>query len=280
MTDLAGGTCPVEAPGPPAGEAADRVGALYVGEVRHQRLVPRPRSFRYSVVYWLVDLAAVDEALARHPAWGRSRWAPVRWRRADHFGDPDRDLGEEVRDLVAQRTGHRPTGRIVLLTQPRMWGWLFNPISIFYCFDDHDRLDAVVAEVTNTPWKERHCYVVRPDADGRADGIDKRLHVSPFWDMDHRYRFSVAAPGPQLHVGIDNEREGRIVFRAAVDARRLPLDRSSMTRVLLRHPLQTVKVSAAIHWQAARLLLARVPVRRHPSRDPRRRADRCPETAP
>jgi DUF1365 family protein len=157
-----------------------------------------------------------------------------------------------------------------LLAHLRYGGYVFNPVSFYYCYEaDGERLHSIVAEITNTPWKERHAYVLpvgRANASGRALHwtFDKGFHVSPFMAMRRRYDWRFTAPGDDLRVhmrvldGTDTE------FDATLALRRRPLDGAGLARVLLRYPLMTAKVIGAIHWQALRLWLKRVPVHDHP----------------
>jgi len=189
----------------------------------------------------------------------------VRFRRRDYLGDSAKPLHRAVRDLVEDRTGARPEGPIRLLTQPRSFGHCFNPVSFYYCFEPGgERLEALVAEVTNTPWGERHAYVIegkQRDSSVLAGEFDKALHVSPFMGMDHRYETRAAAPAETLSVHIASSRAGDTVFDATLALRRRELTRASIDG---RYALATVRVLALIYGHALGLKLARVPVHRHP----------------
>lgn len=261
--------------------------ALYEGRVEHARRAPRPHRFGYRVGLVYLDLDEVDAVLERAPLWSRSPLAPVRFRRADYLGDPERPLKESVLDLVEERLGRRPDGAVRMLTQLRTWGYVFNPVSFYYAFDANDELEAVVAEITNTPWRERHAYVldtrsarVTNDAEGDADkegrafawSFDKDFHVSPFFPMEQRYAWTFGEPGERLVVRMANtasnenarDRSGEAVFHADLVLRRRELTAASAVLALLRHPLLTFRVHAAIYWQALRLHLKRTPFFVHP----------------
>lgn len=234
--------------------------ALYEGWVAHHRREPATHGFRYRVLFALLDVDDLPQALERHPLWSARRPAPVRFRRSDYLGDPDTPLAEAARDLVAQRTGRRPEGPVRLLTTPRFLGVGFNPVSFYYLYGaDGTRLEAVIAEVTNTPWGERHAYVLVSDGQARGGELRgrfaKRLHVSPFMPMEQSYRLAVAPPDARLRLTITSEQAGRTVFSAGLDLRRRPLSRREMTRAMLVHPPSGVATLARIYWNALRLRL-------------------------
>ena len=195
--------------------------------------------------------------------WSSDRPNVAWFRRADHLGPADVPLATAVRELVLREIGRRPVGPVRLLTHLRYFGYVINPVSFYWCHDRDGAVDAVVAEVHNTPWGERHCYVL----DARGAGPDgtfrvrtrKAMHVSPFLDMDYDYRFRIGAPGDRLSVGIENDRDGTRVFEAS-----LALRRRSLAASLSRHPFQTAEVAVAIYRQAFRLWWKRVPFHAHP----------------
>ncbi len=177
-----------------------------------------------------------------------------------------------MRDVVEDQTGARPEGPIRLLTQLRSFGHCFNPVSFYYCFQPGgERLQALVAEVTNTPWGERHAYVIegkQRDSAVLAGQFDKALHVSPFMGMDHRYEARAAVPAQTLSVHIASRRAGVTVFDATLALRRRELTRRSIVGTATRYPFATVRVLALIYAHALGLKLAGVPVHRHPQAGP------------
>jgi DUF1365 family protein len=220
---------------------------IYTGTLRHRRFAERHTEFTHRVALAYVDL---DE-----PAPGGRL---VRFERADYLGDPRQPLPDAVRDLVEERTGERPEGPIRLLTQLRSFGHCFNPVSFYYCFGG-ERLDSVVADVTNTPWGERHAYVVQRAGSGSVlkGDSEKVLHVSPFMGMDHRYEWRVADPGETLSVHIESKRDGALAFDATLSMRRRPFSPRALV-------LGNARVLALIYGHALGLRLRGVGVHPHP----------------
>ena len=135
--------------------------ALYTGRLRHRRFAPRAHQFSYRLFMMYVDLAELDEIFRGRWLWSARRPALAWLRRADYIGDPARSIDTVVRDRIAAQTGTRPAGPIRMLTHLRYFGIGFNPVTFYYCFDAADtRVEAIVAEITNTPWNERHAYVL------------------------------------------------------------------------------------------------------------------------
>lgn len=248
----------------------DRVwhSALYTGVVGHQRFQPRHHAFQYRVFMAYIDLAELP-GLFRGTLFWSTRPALAWFRRRDYLGDPSIPLDQAVRDCVEQQTGERPDGAIRLLTNLRYFGFLINPISCYYCFDRQERLRWIVAEVTNTPWKERTPYVIPCDPETRVQRhrFDKTLHVSPFMPMDMQYAWRSTTPGERLTLHLKNLREGREEFNATLRLERRPATASNLNRMLLSYPVMTMKVGLGIYWQALRLFLKRVPLHRHPPRN-------------
>ena len=236
--------------------------ALYRGRIAHRRHVPVEHAFSYPIAMLYLDLGELDAVFAQHPLWSASHAAPGRFRRGDQLGDPAVPLADGVRDAVAGQGYRRPEGPVRLLTMPRTYGRIFNPVSFYYCFDDAgDTVESVLADVSNTPWGERHVYVMEPS----GGGSDKQFHVSPFMGMDHRYSWRLTAPGDTLAVGIASDREAERVFDARLTLSRRPLDRRALTSLLLRPPAAQVTLSR-IYAQALRLKLKGAPYHPHPDR--------------
>lgn len=244
--------------------------AVYEGVVRHRRHGDCPHAFRYRIAQLYLDLDEIDQVFTRRWLWSSRRRNLAEFRRSDYLAPHDKPLAETVRERVAAVTGHRPTGSIRLLTHLRYAGYVFNPVSFYYGFrPDGGELEFVLAEITNTPWRERHAYVLPVDsATRRGRALDwsfaKAFHVSPFQAMDGDYRWRFTTPGEDLHVHMDLYRQGQRVFDASLGLRRRTLDGAALARVLCRYPLMTAQVIGAIHWQALRLWLKRAAFHSHP----------------
>ena len=238
---------------------------IYEGSVVHRRRAPSPHAFTYPVAMPLLDLGELEEVFACHPLWSMERANAVSFRRADFLGDPTVPLDTAVRDLVESRIGRRPLGPIRMLAHLRTWGWLFNPIAFYFCMDrSGEGVETVVAQVTNTPWHERHAYVL--DGGEGEHRFPKKLHVSPFFGMDQHYRLRVRDTNGDLVVHLSNVEKGMVVFDATLTLRRREISRAALGRLLWRFPLLTVRVSTGIYWQAFRLWLKKTPVHPHPHR--------------
>jgi DUF1365 family protein len=243
---------------------------VYTGTVRHRRLKPVGNAFRYSLFMLYLDLDELPRVFDGRWLWSSNRPALAWFRRADYLGDPDAPLDQSVRDLVERRTRKRPAGPIRLLTHLRFFGYVMNPVSFYYCYDrTGTTVETIVAEITNTPWGERHAYVLAAaPGGGRAAQrfrFPKEFHVSPFMPMEQQYDWRFSAPGERLVVHMENlERRGKL-FDATLALKREPLNGRSLAAALALHPWMTAKVAAGIYWQALRLFLKRAPFHAHPA---------------
>lgn len=244
--------------------------AVYEGNVRHRRMAPHPHAFDYRMAQIFLDLDEVEQVFANRWLWTAQGRNMAEFRRSDYLGPAQIPLIEAVRQRVEQATGWRPAGPIRLLTHLRYFGLVFNPVSFYYCYaEDGVTLVSILAEITNTPWRERHAYVLpvataTPHGRALSWSFPKTFHVSPFMPMHRQYDWRFTAPGDDLLVHMDVLRGGEREFDATLNLKRLPLTGASLARVLWRYPLMTAQVVGAIHWQALRLWLKRNPVHDHP----------------
>ncbi|MGF1615515.1 MAG: DUF1365 domain-containing protein [Gammaproteobacteria bacterium] len=246
---------------------------IYVGRVRHRRRRPVSHVFSYRLFMVYLDLDELPDVFRPYWLWSAQRPALAWFRRRDYLGDGQQPLPEAVRDVVEQRTGERPCGPIRLLTHLRYFGYGFNPVSFYYCFDDTDnQVQAIVAEVSNTPWNERHCYVLSEPV-GTRDGtlryrFPKAFHVSPFMAMDMTYDWRFTEPAERLIVHMNTLQEEIKLFDATLTLQRRPLTSRNLAQVLLSYPAMTAKVVVAIYVQAFRLWIKRCPFYVHPKKQP------------
>ena len=246
---------------------------IYEGTIRHRRYRPRPNRFRYRLFFMFLDLAELPTLFNIHPLWAYERFNLAWFRRRDHFGNPSIPLDQAVSDLVEENLGQRPQGPIRLLTHLRYFGHCFNPASFYYCYNSADtRVETIVVEIHNTPWGERHCYVLGADANEhpmeqwRRHRFQKVFHVSPFIDMDIAYDWRFRVPGDSLSVHMIDYENGEKLFDASLALQRREITGRSLTRVLFQYPVLTGKVVTMIYWQALRLVLKRTPIFTHPKK--------------
>ena len=246
---------------------------IYRGRVKHRRTEPVSNKFEYRLFMLYLDLDELDTVFRGRWLWSTTRPNLAWFRRRDHLGDPDRSLPECVRDLVENEIGRRPTGPIGLLTHLRYLGFGFNPVSFFYCYDDDGlTVDAIVSEVSNTPWLEQYCYV--HDAKNIQATVPnfykfdlrKSFHVSPFMPMEMDYRWRFSRPNDRLFVHMRNMVQGKRIFDASLHLDKVPISGASLAKMLLTHPAMTLKVVAAIYYQAAKLWKKGAPFYTHPGK--------------
>jgi uncharacterized protein len=243
--------------------------AVYTGWVAHRRFGPVPHSFSYRVFMPLFDLDELPELLDSIPLWSARRPAPARFHSEDYLGGGSPGLSQRARQLVRERIGRQPTGPVRVLANPRYLGVGFNPVCFFFLHSADGRsIEAVIAEVTNTPWGERIAYVLdgRDGAPGSTitGTFEKEMHVSPFQPMNQRYEISVTRPGGRLGVAIRSFETDREVFAASMALRRVELTRGRMLRMLLGYPPMTIATLARIYWNAALLKARGAPYHPHP----------------
>lgn len=237
---------------------------LYRGLVTHRRLRPRDHRLRYSAFWMLLDLGEIDGLAARLALFSRNRFNLLSFHDDDH-GEPGAGpLRDQVERRLADAGVRLDGGAIRLLTMPRVLGYVFNPISVYYCHRPDGGLAAIVYEVNNT-FGDRHAYVIsvrREDAERGAirQHCRKALYVSPFAGLDMIYRFRGAVPGAGLSLAVEAVDAGGPLIVAAMVGRRFELSDRAILATALRLPFSTLKVLAAIHWEALKLWFKGVPL--------------------
>lgn len=240
--------------------------ALYRGEVTHRRLRPREHRLRYRVFWLLLDLAELDEVDRRLRLLSRNRFNLLSFHDRDHGDGSGRPLRDQVTALLHREGVDIGGGAVRLLTMPRVLGYVFNPISLYYCHGPDGRLAAVIYEVTST-FGERHAYVL-PTTDGDVirQAARKALHVSPFMGMDMGYAFRGHAPAEWMDLTIDGSDSEGLLIVAVMTGRRHALTDGAILKAALSMPFLTMKVVAAIHWEALKLWLKGVRLHSAPSK--------------
>ncbi len=262
--------------------------AIYKGTVRHRRYSPKHHAFSYHVFMVYLDLDEIETVFQQSRLWSAHGFSLAWFKRSDFFdGKSDRRLYDVVADKVHAEAGWRPEGPIRMLSNLRYFGFIINPITCYYCFDTTgEKLQAIVAEVTNTPWGQRCHYVLdftqdinasQLSADNKQDiYFDKKMHVSPFQPMELLYQWRGKKPGNDVLIHMDIYESSTTqdrgvssslppIFDATLTLKREPITPSNMNSTILRYPWMTLKVCGAIYWQALKLWLKKIPFYNHPS---------------
>ncbi|MGD8784196.1 MAG: DUF1365 domain-containing protein, partial [Thioalkalispiraceae bacterium] len=222
--------------------------------------------------YVCLDLDELDTVFKKRWFWSTSKPAIAWFKRSDYLGENNIPLKEAVYQRVEELTGKRPQGPVRLLTHLRYLGYVFNPVSFYYCYDKTDTyIETIVAEITNTPWGERHSYVLPLTDEMRKKShmrfeLDKEFHISPFMDMDMRYDWRFTQPADLLTVHMNNFDNDKKVFDATLSMKKRPMTAANCARALTVFPLMTTKVIFGIYWEALRLFIKRIPFYNHPEK--------------
>jgi len=240
---------------------------LFIGSLRHRRHHPREHRFSYRVFMPFINLAELPDLFRGNLLWSATRPALARFKRSDFLGDSDLPLEDEVRRRILEETGENHKGPIYLLANLRYFGYQMNPIACYYCFnEDETALEYLVAEVNNTPWDERHSYVLRGPSSGQwlNTEFEKQFHVSPFNPMGMHYRWRSNTPNKRLVLHMATTVGEDTIFDATLALKEQPMTSSGLNTILLRYPFMTAKVALAIYWQALKLFVKKVPFYPHP----------------
>lgn len=244
--------------------------ALYTGVIRHRRHAPRKHHFRYRISLLWLDLSEQQSVFSLSGLWSGRWWSPMRFSERDYLKDQHNDgesLSDTARRLVKEQLGKQLDGPVRVLTQVRSFGMLFNPVSFFYCHDQQNQLQAIIAEVSNTPWRERFCYVMATDPAQPLQHfeLDKAFHVSPFLPQELTYRMRFNRPADTLMVHMEDWQDSTRLFDATLTLSRQPLSAALLRREALSFPFMVGKTVLGIYWQAVRLAFKRIPIFDHHS---------------
>ncbi|MBS3954732.1 MAG: DUF1365 domain-containing protein [Methylomicrobium sp.] len=245
---------------------------LVTGWVRHRRYVPKPHAFRYPVFMTWLDLDEVEQVMSISRLWSKERFNLVSYYRSDYLGDPQMTIADAIKSRIQQQTGVSFEGRIILLTHLRYLGHSFNPVSFYFCYPEGDKQPRfILAEITNTPWDERFSYLLDTrDSPEHANKwsfrFDKSFHVSPFMPMDQQYHWRFSLQDKKLAIHMEVEQDSVSCFDATLLLNTIPLTAQTMRNIPLHYPFMTLKVVAAIYWQAMRLWLKGIPFYSHPEK--------------
>ena len=247
--------------------------AIYTGKVRHRRFSPKQHHFEYDVFMVYLDTSEIDEIFSLSKFWSKKTWRPVQFKRSDFHIDSETashkslpSVDESVRKTVQLQTGIQLDGPIRMLVNLRYWGFNMNPLCTYYCFDNSENLVAILAEVNNTPWNQRHAYVLTGEDFSRKQQVEfkKAFHVSPFNPLDMNYHWHSTTPGGTLAIHLENWQSEQKIMDATMSLRREEITAGKMNKILIRFPWMTVKIIAAIYWQALKLWWKGAPVFSHP----------------
>ena|SRR5579863_1521268 len=250
--------------------------ALYLGRLRHRRFAPREHAFEYPVHMAFLDIDRLPELMSGSLFSSYNRWNWTGYDERDHFGDPAKPLRKRLEEDALRQGVALPDGQIFVLTHLRYLGYVFNPVSFFYCYDREGRLELMIGEVNNT-FGETHNYWLtstneQANASAKRYRTAKRMHVSPFQAMELEYDWIFTLPGERLVAHMNTLKDGRANFDATLQLERRPWDAKHLVRALAAYPFITLRVIAGIHWEALRLWAKGVPVHTHPAKLEKSRA--------
>lgn len=253
---------------------SDLQSGLCVGQVRHRRYTPVKHAFSYPMFMPLIDLDEVTSLSEQVVGFGCRWYHPARWRREDYLrSEGEGPLKLRVQDKLFQLTGERLAGKVKQLCQLRYFGLYFSPLNLYYCFDEQGEWRWLLAEVSNTPWNQRHYYAVPAVSDWHEKPWlqGKAFHVSPFNPMAQHYLWRLKPPVSQVFVHLDiiGNDTGSTVMDATMVLRKQAFTTRVLWRLLRQTPVQTLKVVAGIYWQAMKLWWKKVPFHGHPNGHPK-----------
>jgi len=241
--------------------------AIFKGQVTHHRVKPKKHSFAYDVSYLFIDLEQIQTAFTGNLFWSLDKFNLAAFHRKDYLGDASEPLIDAVKNLIRQEINIEITGKIFLLTSVRYFGYCFNPVSFYYCYDDKEKLIAIISHITNTPWNEKYAYV--HDCRNRtfkSEGISfkKNFHVSPFMPMNIDYKWIFTEPRDFLYISMDNFQNKEKIFNAGLKLKKSAWSHWELNKILFLTIPMSIKAIILIYMNALLLFLKRVKFYRHP----------------
>jgi hypothetical protein len=248
---------------------------IFTGTVRHRRFTPKQHEFSYKLFMFCFDINDLPNSFKdiKHVSIEQFNW--FSFRRKNYLSDPEIPMDEYLRQLVVAKFDSYPKGKIYLLTNLSCLGYCFNPISLYFIFDEtNQQLDYLILEVTNTPWGNKHNYVLASSSRLKNEIYDfqfqKELHVSPFMAMNYEYQFNLKLNKQKIIVHMENHIDGKKDFDVTLILTASAQKETAFKNVFRQYPLITYKVAAAIYWQALKLWIKGVPFHAHPKTDKRK----------
>ncbi|MBF0264157.1 MAG: DUF1365 domain-containing protein [Gammaproteobacteria bacterium] len=233
--------------------------AIYQGAVRHRRFAPTEHKFTYSMYMLALDLDDVEQVAKENKYFSNRLLSPLRFRREDYFGDKSQLLKQSVLDKAEELGGDiNGIDRVLFLGQVRCFGIYFSPVNFYFCYRDNHAV-LMIAEVSNTPWNETHCYLVNLD---NPMETEKAFHVSPFMDLNMSYHWHIKAPENVTRIHIENWKSDK-VFDATLTLKRETLNNQNTKKLLKQWPLMNLSILKGIYWQAFHLFRKKLPIYSH-----------------
>ena len=240
---------------------------IYLGNIVHRRFSPKKHSFDYSLYMLALDVSEVEDAKAGLGLFGFSWYHPLRFSAKDYLKGEPNGLMQRITNKVLELSGHNDIQRVVMLVQVRCFGIYFSPANFYFCYDQNNQCTQMLAEVSNTPWNERHYYLI--DLLNSGEKVSKKdFQVSPFMDLDMSYFWQVKAPSDNnsnIMIRIENKKlnsaNGKIdkLFDANLMMKKQSFNQKSLLQVWCQLPVMTLKIVLGIYWQALKIFIKRIP---------------------